>query len=86
MTRVELVRRMYGITQTQLAKQIGVARPQLSELERGTRRPSPKLRRSIAGALGFREEVLFNDGGWPIVVNNNDWRWLSEHDQAHQVG
>ena len=68
MTRVELYRRMAGLTQTELAKRIGIAAPAIVQVERGHRKPWPKIRRDIAEALGYPEEELFAPDGWPLQV------------------
>lgn len=48
-----------GLTQDQLAAQLGVARPQLSMWERGRRLPNARYRWAIAGALGHDTDL-----GW----------------------
>ena len=50
-----------GLTQEQLAAKIGIAATQLSEYERGRRKPHARTLAWIAEALGCREEELFAD-------------------------
>ncbi len=47
------------LSQTELAEMAGVTQSAISLLERGKRRPSPKLARKIASALGVRPQELF---------------------------
>lgn len=63
MTRVEFLRREQGLTQKQLANMVNEWRNNLSDVERGARRPWPRLRKSLAEALGVREEDLFDETG-----------------------
>ncbi|OUM84982.1 MAG: transcriptional regulator [Bacillus thermozeamaize] len=68
MTKIELVRRQKGLTQVELAKLIGVSGPAIVQVERGYRKPWPKIRKNIAQALGYPEEELFAPDGWPLQV------------------
>lgn len=68
MTKIEFVRRQKGLTQVGLAKLIGVSGPVIVQVERGYRKPWPKIRKGIAEALGYPEEELFTPDGWPLQV------------------
>ena len=39
--RLKLLRKNLGLTQAQLAEKLGISRPYLTEIEKGTRRPTP---------------------------------------------
>lgn len=68
MTKLELYRRMAGLSQLELARRIGINATAIVQVERGDRKPWPKLRRGIAEALGYPEEELFAPDGWPLQV------------------
>ena len=46
-----------------LAEMTGVSNPYLSQIERGVRRPSAEILRSIAEALAIRTETLYERAG-----------------------
>lgn len=46
-----------------LAEITGVSNPYLSQIERGVRRPSAEILRSIADALSIRTETLYEKAG-----------------------
>jgi transcriptional regulator with XRE-family HTH domain len=46
-----------------LADQAGISNPYLSQIERGLRRPSAEILKSIARALGIRAESLYERAG-----------------------
>lgn len=46
-----------------LADQAGISNPYLSQIERGLRKPSAEILKSIARALGIRTESLFERAG-----------------------
>jgi transcriptional regulator with XRE-family HTH domain len=46
-----------------LAEMAGVSNPYLSQIERGVRRPSAEILRSIAEALAIRTETLYERAG-----------------------
>lgn len=46
-----------------LAELTGVSNPYLSQIERGIRKPSAEILRSIAGALSIRTETLYEKAG-----------------------
>ena len=53
-------RQKLGLSQTELARMVGVAESTLSDLELGKRQPWPKARRTLAEALKVTEEALFS--------------------------
>lgn len=60
--RIREAREAQGLTQTKLARLVGVAEPSLSQVERGQRASWPKLRRALARVLKCRQEDLFPGG------------------------
>jgi transcriptional regulator with XRE-family HTH domain len=46
-----------------LAELTGVSNPYLSQIERGVRKPSAEILRSIADALSIRTETLYEKAG-----------------------
>ncbi len=46
-----------------LAELTGVSNPYISQIERGVRKPSAEILRSIAGALSIRTETLYEKAG-----------------------
>ena len=59
------IRLLKGMTQTNVALQVGISIQFYSYIESGQRRPSPKVARDIAAALGFSGEWyrLLDDEG-----------------------
>lgn len=70
MTRIEFLRREKGITQKDMSSMIQVRQATFAQIERGHRRPWPKIRKAIAEALEVQEEDLFDSYGNPLEV---DW-------------
>ncbi|MCL6442801.1 MAG: helix-turn-helix domain-containing protein [Alicyclobacillus sp.] len=68
MNALELVRRSRGLKAKEVAEAIGVSVSVLSHVERGGRKPYPRLRRELARVLGVKEDVLFDSSGWPREV------------------
>jgi len=52
-------REQLGLSQSTLARLIGLAEPNLSRLELGNTKSWPKVRRDLTRALGVTEEELF---------------------------
>ncbi|WP_067929671.1 helix-turn-helix domain-containing protein [Alicyclobacillus shizuokensis] len=77
-TRLEIARRLAGMSQTALADLVGVHRVNVSQVERLHRRPHPSLRRKLAEALGYPEAVLVDGDGWPRAANVDDLSWIHE--------
>lgn len=44
----------HGVSQTQLAKQLGLRQPHVSRLELGEHNPTPEMLQRLAGKLGLR--------------------------------
>ena len=57
--RIRQKRQELGLSQTQLACQIGMAGSTLSNIELGKWKPWPKAKRDLAKVLGASEEELF---------------------------
>ena len=47
-----------------LAEAAGISNPYLSQIERGLRRPSADIVKSLAGALSISAETLYQRAGW----------------------
>lgn len=59
--RIKETRMQNGLSQSRLARMVGVAEPSLCQVERGQRAPWPKLRRALARALKTTQAELFPD-------------------------
>ena len=57
----------HGLSQTQLAKQLGIRQPHVSRLERGEHNPTPEMLQRLASKLGFRFvlEIAPSEGASP---------------------
>nr|WP_281180682.1 helix-turn-helix transcriptional regulator [Alicyclobacillus kakegawensis] len=67
-TQIELIRRMKGLSQTEVAARLGVSATIVSHTEKRYRRPYPKFRRALADLYGLPESMLFSPDGWPLEV------------------
>lgn len=56
--RIRAFRKLKGYTQSELSEKLGVSVAVLGAVERGTRKPDPKLLRMIADTLGISKEEL----------------------------
>jgi len=56
--RIRAFRKLKGFTQTELAGQLDVSIAVLGAIERGTRRPDPKIIRKISEVLGIDPDEL----------------------------
>jgi transcriptional regulator with XRE-family HTH domain len=56
--RIRAFRKLKGFTQNQLADQLDVSIAILGAIERGTRKPDPKIIRKISDVLGIEPEEL----------------------------
>lgn len=54
-------RKKAGLTQVQLAKQIGVSQQTLSSYERAVTTPKPYQMQRLEEILGISKEILFHD-------------------------
>ena len=66
-TKIKLLRVERGITQEDLAIDLGVNRSTISEIERGTFNPSLKLAFSIANYFGTTVDYVFS------ILEENDY-------------
>jgi len=57
--RIREFRKKKGLRQTDLARLVGIFQSELSEIERGVRKPSVYLAKKIAKALGVSLDDLF---------------------------
>lgn len=63
---IEYIRRNKGLTQTEVAEQIGFKNSTpIVQVERGNRKPWPKIRKALAEFYGVDEQTLFDADGWP---------------------
>ena len=58
--RIREFRKKKGLRQTDLAELVGIFQSELSEIERGLRKPSVYLAKKIAKALGVGLDDLFS--------------------------
>ena len=58
--RIKEFRKKKGLRQTDLARLVGIFQSELSEIERGIRKPSVYLAKKIAKALGASLDDLFS--------------------------
>jgi transcriptional regulator with XRE-family HTH domain len=58
--RIRAFRKLKGFTQTELAKRLDVSIAILGAIERGTRKPDPKLIDKISEVLHIDREDLFS--------------------------
>jgi transcriptional regulator with XRE-family HTH domain len=56
--RIRAFRKLKGFTQNELAEQLDVSIAILGAIERGTRKPDPKIIQKISEALGIDPEEL----------------------------
>ncbi|WP_248929066.1 helix-turn-helix domain-containing protein [Paenibacillus hamazuiensis] len=56
--RIRAFRKLKGYTQTELAERLEVSIAVLGSIERGTRKPEPKIIRKISEVLGIDPEEL----------------------------
>lgn len=56
--RIRTLRRAQGLTQTQLAKLVGVAQPYINEIERGKKTPSVDVLERLCDSLGGSADYL----------------------------
>lgn len=59
--RIRKIREDKGLTQSELAKRIGVKPPTISRYESGSNKPSSETLNKIAVALGVDVNMLFDD-------------------------
>jgi transcriptional regulator with XRE-family HTH domain len=52
-------RKRLGLSQSQLARLVGVAEPTMWQVEHGKREPWPAIRKRLATTLGVSERELF---------------------------
>lgn len=58
-----------GLSQTEFGRRIGISPTCITQIERGYRKPWPKIRRQLTELLNMAEEELFDSEGWPKKVN-----------------
>ncbi|WAM32514.1 helix-turn-helix domain-containing protein [Caldicellulosiruptor naganoensis] len=70
MTVLEKIRKDKGLSQSKLGLAIGVNPNLISQIERGWRKPYPKLLQSLATFLGVSIEEIANPDGTLKVVDS----------------
>ncbi len=65
MTILEFKRRQAGLSQAEIARQLGITSSSVSQIEGLYRKPWPKIRRQLSQLLGMSENELFRENGWP---------------------
>lgn len=63
MTVLEKLRKQKGLSQTKLGLAIGVSPNLISQIERGWRKPYPKILQALASYFGVPAEELINPDG-----------------------
>lgn len=58
--RIRMMRKSCGLTQSQLAKLIGVAQPYINEIERGKKMPSIGVLERLCDSLGSSADYLLD--------------------------
>ncbi len=58
--RIRLLRISQSLNQKQLANQVGITQPFLSDIEKGKRRPSIEVLQKLCDALGCSADYLLN--------------------------
>ncbi|ATY83909.1 XRE family transcriptional regulator [Kyrpidia spormannii] len=69
LTKLEVLRRARGWTQTDVSQMIGVSGGLISHIERRVRSSYPKLRKALAELYGVSESTLFDDLGMAKEVD-----------------
>ncbi|GGK31718.1 hypothetical protein GCM10010965_25710 [Caldalkalibacillus thermarum] len=64
MTKLEYLRRMRGISQKELAENLGISPTIIVQIERHHRAAYPKLRKNVSLYFGIEEDRLFDERGW----------------------
>lgn len=58
---IRIRRESLGISQAELAENVGISQAMLCQIERGTKNPSIQVGRAIAGFLNCSMDELFED-------------------------
>lgn len=69
MTKLEQLRRNRGLSQTKLGLAVGISPNLISQIERGWRKPYPKLLQALATYFGVPVEEIANPDGSLKEVN-----------------
>ena len=70
--KIERIRRLRGLTQTELGTALGITKQAVSKMEQTERIEDEKLK-TIAGALGVTEEGLKNFSEEKVLYNTNNF-------------
>jgi transcriptional regulator with XRE-family HTH domain len=79
---ISAARTEQGLQSVQLAKEVGISRPFLWELERGTRSPSETTALALAHRLGLDPAVVLATAG---LVSESAKLWLSARPDAIEL-
>ncbi|WP_176544317.1 helix-turn-helix domain-containing protein [Priestia megaterium] len=69
MTFIEYLRKDKGMSQVQLSRELKINSTAIAQLEKGYRKSWPKLREQLSKILDVKEDVLFDEEGWPRKVH-----------------
>ena len=70
--KIERIRRLRGLTQTELGTALGITKQAVSKMEQTEKIEDEKLK-TIAGALGVTEEGLKNFSEEKVLYNTNNF-------------
>lgn len=89
--RIKKMRESAGLTQAQLAKMVGTTSQNISQYERGIRKPKIETLRKIAEALECSPAELDNSLASPMSVGDNIRYWrkyegMTQQDLAERIG
>lgn len=86
--RIAYLRKTEGLSQTELAKQIGASREAIGKYERNEAVPSVETAKKIADAFSVTLDYLVDENATPtfdrdIIKRLNDIQLLDEGDKGH---
>jgi transcriptional regulator with XRE-family HTH domain len=58
-----------GMSQIQLSRELKINSTAIAQIEKGYRKSWPKLREQLSIVFSVREDVLFDEDGWPKKIN-----------------
>lgn len=72
-TKLRVIRKRQKMSQETLGEKIGTGKQHISLVERGKGNPGFELIEKMAEALGYKVELLMEDGNYtPILKDKND--------------
>ena len=67
-----------GISENKLAKELNLSQPIINNVVNLRIKPWPKLRKMVANKLNVAESDIFNESGWPKVLQVKELRTYVE--------